>query len=70
LLFHVRRLSVGGSPGASGGTPEPAPTKGWRGLSLGLSIPLAAVVAVGIWTPNPLSMALAQVAAILGGGRG
>jgi hydrogenase-4 component F len=76
LLFHAMRISVGGTgtPDGSGHSvgeaPSPAPTVSIGRGAFVLAVPLAAVIAVGLWTPTPLSAALAQVAAILGGGRG
>jgi hypothetical protein len=35
-----------------------------------LAVPLAVVVAAGLWTPSPVAAALEQVVAVLGGGRG
>jgi hydrogenase-4 component F len=72
LLFHAMRISVGGSGGPDAdGSPEG--TVGRRSVAMGamvMAIPLAVVVTIGLWTPTPLSAALEQVAAILGGGRG
>ena len=72
---RARELAVGG-----GAPPEAAPSDGGRSeagpmapigrRALVLAIPLAVVIAIGVWTPAPLSAALEQVAAILGGGRG
>jgi hydrogenase-4 component F len=61
FLFHAGRVSFG--------TPRIGPLPGrtpWRAVALGA--PLAAVVALGVWTPEPLAAAIARVVAVLGGG--
>lgn len=60
FLFHVGRVSFG-SPRARASS-QAAP---WRAVALGT--PLVAVVALGIWTPEPLVAAMARVVAVLGG---
>lgn len=69
LLFHAMRVSVPGRSEARRAIarrPEPEPRViGNRAMLL--AVPLAVVVALGLWTPTPLSVALDQVAAILGG---
>ncbi|MBI2781280.1 MAG: hypothetical protein HYX55_05745 [Chloroflexi bacterium] len=75
VLFHAMRVSVASprastqvAPGPAGG---PVSGRGSTRTRAGLlAIPLAAVVAIGLWTPAPLMAALEQVAVILGGGRG
>ena len=64
FLFHIMRVAVG-SAGPPVGRPSPAGRRG--GV---LAIPLTVVVLAGLWTPSPLSAALAQVALVLGGGHG
>jgi hydrogenase-4 component F len=61
FLFHAGRVSFG--------TPRIGPVAGrapWRAVALGA--PLVAVVALGVWTPEPLAAAIARVVAVLGGG--
>lgn len=72
LLFHAMRISVGseGVAGHRAGAPEPEPPIAIGRQALVLALPLAVVVAIGLWTPTPLSAAFEQVASILGGGRG
>jgi len=60
FLFHVGRVSFG-SPRVRE-TSGPAP---WRAIIIGT--PLALVVVLGVWTPEPLGAAIARVVAILGG---
>jgi hydrogenase-4 component F len=63
FLFHVGRVSFG--PARPGGSRSAAP---WR--AVGLAVPLVAVVVLGIWTPDPLTRAIARVVGVLGGGGG
>jgi hydrogenase-4 component F len=60
LLFHVGRLSFGTPRVRSSGHARP-----WQAVALGL--PLAAVVVLGVWTPEPLAAAIARVVVVLGG---
>lgn len=64
FLFHVVRVSFGPSP-----LRQPAPPVRLR-WSLLLGLPLVAVIAAGLWTPEPLGALFEQVARILGGGHG
>lgn len=68
LLFHAMRISV--APQAAGPTPDQraaeASPAGRRRAFL-MAAPLVVVVAIGLWTPTPLSHAIERVAAILGG---
>jgi len=63
FLFHVGRVSFG--PARPGVPRVAAP---WRAVNL--AVPLVAVVVLGIWTPDPLSEAIARVVSVLGGGGG
>jgi len=63
FLFHASRVSFG--PARRGPGPTSAP---WR--AAGLSIPLFAVALLGVWTPDPLTGAIARVVSVLGGGGG
>ena len=81
LLFHVVRIAVGpGTRGhrraaalteAAGPGQAPAPRRraGYGQVAL-LTLPLAIVVALGLWTPSPLRAVLDQVVVVLGGGHG
>jgi hydrogenase-4 component F len=61
FLFHAGRMSFG-SPRIR----TVSPSARWRAVVLGA--PLAAVVVLGVWTPQPLATAIARVVAVLGGG--
>ena len=61
LLFHALQVSVADRDG------EPA---GFGARARWLAVPLGVVIALGIWTPTPLSAALEQVVSVLGGHRG
>ena len=63
FLFHAAQVSFGPARRRPAGAPAP-----WR--AIGLSLPLAAVVVLGLWTPDPLTGAIARVVGILGGGGG
>ena len=67
-LFHAMQVSVkhrGAGP-STDHQPAEAPRAGRRRAIL-MGAPLAVVVAIGLWTPTPLSAAIDHVAAILGG---
>lgn len=78
ILFHMRRVATGGSPGrAPGAAPQAEPAPGSlpgprRSIArtLVFAAPLSVIVFAGLWTPSPIADALAQVVAILGAGRG
>jgi hydrogenase-4 component F len=70
LLFHATRISVRSSKVSAGSRLPVAPPVAIGRAALVLAIPLALVVAVGLWTPSPLSAALEQVTAVLGRGGG
>jgi hydrogenase-4 component F len=63
FLFHAGRVSFG--PARPGVARAGAP---WRAVSL--AAPLVAVAVLGVWTPEPLSGAIARVVSVLGGGGG
>lgn len=63
FLFHASRVTFGVPRRRRASTPAP-----WR--AAGLSIPLVAVVVLGVWTPGPLAEAIARVVSVLGGGGG
>jgi hydrogenase-4 component F len=67
FLFHAGRVSFGTARrrGAAAPVRRLAPLR-----AMGLAIPLVVVMALGIWTPDSLSGALARVVAVLGGGGG
>ena len=65
LLFHVVRVATGP---ADPRAPVPARSRPSR-VAL-LTVPLAVVVAVGLWIPSPLRAAMDQVVLVLGGGHG
>jgi hydrogenase-4 component F len=74
MLFHAMRTSVSGPSvarraSAQRDAPQPSGRRPSRivGRAGLLAVPLGAAVVLGIWTPTPLSMALEQVAAVLGG---
>jgi len=74
FLFHVGRVSLGarrrvGSP-TEGPAPATPPARPALMHALGLAIPLVVVAVLGIWTPGPLSGAIARVVAVLGGDGG
>lgn len=60
FLFHVGRVSFGPPRARASSRATP-----WRAVALGM--PLGAVVALGIWTPEPFAAAIARVVAVLGG---
>jgi hydrogenase-4 component F len=62
FLFHVGRVSFG-QPRRSVDGADPT----GRLRAFVLTVPLAAVVVLGIWTPDVLASAIGRVAAVLGG---
>jgi len=64
LLFHMARVAVG--PDGVRGARVAVRAR----TALIMAAPLAVVVAAGLWTPSPVSAALDQLVAILGGGHG
>jgi len=60
FLFHAGRISFGSPRIRTVGRPAP-----WRAVVLGT--PLAVVVVLGVWTPQPLAAAIARVVAVLAG---
>jgi len=60
FLFHAGRVSFGVPRIRS--TDRPAPLR-----AIVLGAPLAAVVVLGVWTPQPLAVAIERVVAVLGG---
>jgi len=80
LLFHMARVAVGtgGGRGAREGVETESPRGSGRlprvtvrpRTALIMALPLALVVAAGLWTPPPVAAALDQLVAILGGGHG
>ena len=69
LLFHVVRVAVGpGARMARAGAVRRRRTSVPQVVLL--TVPLAIVVGLGLWTPSPLRAVLDQVVVVLGGGRG
>ena len=64
LLFHMARVAVG--PDGVRGPRVVVRTR----TAVMLAAPLVVVAVAGLWTPSPVSVALDQLVAILGGGRG
>ena len=64
LLFHMARVAVG--PGGVRGVRVAVRAR----TAVTMATPLVVVALAGLWTPSPVSAALDQVVAILGGGRG